>query len=110
MQRRGPSAFDEKVYDATRMIPRGRVSTYAIIGRIIGCRSPRAVGQALGRNPYGLEVPCHRVISSSLSLGGFGNEQDGPETKRKAKLLAAEGVTFDTDTKLADPQKLWTGL
>lgn len=109
MQTREPTAFENRVYDATSLIPKGFVSTYAIIGRIIGCRSAQAIGQALSRNPQGVEeVPCHRVIRSDLTLGGFGNQPDGPEVIRKSRLLAAEGVKFK-DFKLADMRHLWTG-
>lgn len=109
MQTREPTAFENRVYDATSLIPRGCVSTYAIIGKIIGCRSAQAVGQALSRCPYeGSEVPCHRVIRGDLTLGGFGSQMDGPEMKRKIRLLAAEGTVFK-DLKLVDPDRLWTG-
>lgn len=110
MQTRDPTAFEERVYDATRLIPKGRVTTYAILGRIVGCRSAQAVGQALGRCPWSAEVPCHRVIRSDLTLGGFGNELDGPEITRKTRQLAAEGVKFGKDGKLVDPKRLWEGL
>lgn len=104
---REPTAFENRVYDATRMIPRGRVSTYAVIGRIIGCRSAQAIGQALSRCPLS-DVPCHRVIRSDLTLGGYGNELDGPEVVRKTRRLAAEGVRFK-EGKLEDPERFWSG-
>ncbi len=109
MLTREPTAFEERVYDATRLIPKGCVSTYAVLGRIIGCRSAQAIGQALSRNPYAPEVPCHRVIRSDLTLGGFSSQLDGPEVARKARLLAAEGVTFDNTAKLTDPSRFWQG-
>ena len=108
MKTRAPTAFEERVYDAARLIPRGFVSTYAVLGRIIGCRSAQAIGQALSRNPYAPEVPCHRVIRTDLTLGGFSSQMDGPEVTRKARLLAAEGVVF-VDRKLADSARLWSG-
>ena len=108
MKPRDPTAFEERVYDAARMIPRGCVTTYAVIGRIIGCRSAQAIGQALSRNPYAPGVPCHRVIRSDLTLGGFSRQVDGPEIARKARLLAAEGVRF-VDGKLVDEARLWLG-
>ena len=107
MLEREPTAFENRVYDATRMIPRGRVSTYAVIGRIIGCRSAQAIGQAVSRCPSS-EVPCHRVIRSDLTLGGYGNELDGPEVTRKTRLLAAEGVRFK-EGNLEDPACFWSG-
>ena len=105
---RPPTAFEEKVYDATRSIPRGKVTTYGILGRIIGCRSAQAIGQALQRNPFAPDVPCHRVIRGDLSLGGFSGATSGAEVKRREDLLRREGVTFIND-KLASPDMLWEG-
>ena len=105
---RDPTAFELRVFDATSCIPRGKVATYATIGKIIGCRSAQAIGQALSRCPFGPEVPCHRVIRGDLTVGGFGGETLGPETKRKLKLLETEGVRF-VDGKLADERRVWNG-
>ena len=99
---RTATAFEEKVYDAVRMIPCGRVSTYRALGLAIGCGSSRAVGQALRRNPYAPEVPCHRVVRSDRSIGGFAGEEAGAEVERKKDLLEAEGVTFGDDGKVAE--------
>ena len=103
---RPPTAFEEKVYEATSCIPRGKVSTYRLIGKSIGCKSSQAIGQALRRNPRAPFVPCHRVISSTLTVGGFSGERSGSEIERKLKLLAAEGVHFDKDGKLADVNRV----
>lgn len=89
------TSFQSKVYDAVSRIPRGKVSTYAEVARAIGCRSPRAVGQALRRNPFAPDVPCHRVISASLRIGGFQGRADGPAIRKKLRLLKSEGVEFD---------------
>lgn len=102
------TAFEKRVYEAACLIPRGKVTTYAIIGKIIGCRSPRAIGQALRRNPNMPEVPCHRVISSDLSLGGYGGEREGHFLETKRRLLKSEGITF-IDDRLADINHLWNG-
>ncbi|MCK5801705.1 MAG: MGMT family protein, partial [Lentisphaeria bacterium] len=68
----------------------------------LGCRSFQAVGQALRRNPFAPEVPCHRVIASDLGIGGFGGETSGEKIRRKLDLLESEGVRFH-DGKLAEP-------
>ncbi len=102
---RPPTAFEERVYEATCQIPRGKVSTYGLIGRSIGCGSSQAVGQALRRNPRAPRVPCHRVIASSLTIGGFDGERDGAKITRKLKMLGAEGVRF-IDGRLADPERV----
>jgi methylated-DNA-[protein]-cysteine S-methyltransferase len=99
-----PTPFARQVYAALRKVPRGRVITYAALARAIGCRSPRAVGQALRANPLAPEVPCHRVIASDLSPGGFQGKKSGPTLTKKIHLLAAEGVHF-TDHRLTDPTR-----
>lgn len=86
------SPFAQKVYDLTRRVPRGRVTTYKAIAEKLGTRSYRAVGQALRCNPYAPVVPCHRVVASSGLLNGFNGSRADRELKRKTKLLTAEGV------------------
>ena len=78
--------------------------TYAALGRRIGCRSPRAIGQALRANPFAPEVPCHRVIASDLTIGGFTGRTSGPALTKKLRLLAAEGVVFKNG-RLSDPTR-----
>lgn len=64
--------FARKVYKATLTIPLGEVRTYKWVARKIGHpRAYRAVGQALKKNPYPLIIPCHRVVSSNLDIGGY---------------------------------------
>lgn len=84
--------FDEKVYDLCRKVPQGRVTTYSEIAHALGNRAYRAVGNALNKNPYSPEVPCHRVVSSDGTVGGFAH---GPEKKRS--MLEKEGISFEGD-------------
>ena len=98
--------FQSRVYEAVARIPAGRVATYAGLARTLGCGSARAVGQALRRNPFAPRVPCHRVIASDLTLGGFNGQRSGPELERKLRLLAAEGVEF-RGGRLADPRRVF---
>lgn len=98
--RAGCTPFQLAVYEAVRRIPAGSVSTYAAVAAAIGCKSPRAVGQALKANPFAPEVPCHRVISSALTLGGFQGSTGGEAVHRKRLLLAKEGVGFTEDGTL----------
>lgn len=84
------NSFQQKVYQATQKIPKGKVTTYKAVAEKIGTHAYRAVGQALGKNPIPLLVPCHRVIGSDRRLTGFGA---GIELKRK--ILEAEGVGFE---------------
>ncbi|MFA4945545.1 MAG: MGMT family protein [Lentisphaeria bacterium] len=103
----GITPFQRRVYAALSRIPRGQVATYAALARAVGCASPRAVGQALRRNPFAPTVPCHRIIAADLTLGGFNGHRAGPELERKRALLAAEGVRFDRHGRLAEPAQLF---
>jgi methylated-DNA-[protein]-cysteine S-methyltransferase len=80
------------------------VITYAALARRIGCRSPRAIGQAVRANPFAPHVPCHRVIASDLTIGGFTGHTSGPALTKKLRLLAAEGVIFKNG-RLFDPTR-----
>lgn len=82
--------FQRKVYLALLEVPRGETITYGELARRIGCRSAQAVGQALKRNPFAPEVPCHRVVASDGSLGGFHGQREGAMIERKRQLLADE--------------------
>lgn len=84
--------FAGKVYFLCSTIPQGKVSTYKEIAEQLGTKSYRAVGQALRCNPYAPIVPCHRVICSNGSLGGFKGKLNGKEIQKKIKLLEKEGV------------------
>jgi methylated-DNA-[protein]-cysteine S-methyltransferase len=94
--------FQQRVYDACSTIPAGKVSTYGELARYLNCRSARAIGQALRRNPFAPTVPCHRVVKSDRTLGGFSGHKTGPEIDRKRSLLTAEGVEFDSPDRVAD--------
>lgn len=85
--------FQRQVLLAALKIPRGSVATYGQIADRIGRpRAARAVGQALGRNPLPIIIPCHRVLASDGSLGGYSG-RDGVKTK--ARLLDLEGARYD---------------
>jgi O-6-methylguanine DNA methyltransferase len=80
-------SFTEKVYSACRRIPRGKVATYSGVARAIGKpESARAVGNALNKN-RSRSVPCHRVIRSDGSVGGFAHG-----TEKKIMMLRDEGI------------------
>jgi len=98
--------FQKKVYRFTKRIPMGRVTTYALLAGAIGCGSCRAVGQALKRNPFAPRVPCHRVISSDLTVGGFEGSSKGLSISRKKVLLRREGVYFRAG-RLADSDRIY---
>lgn len=82
------TAFQQAVWQALLTIAPGHVSSYGAIGRQIGRPAAvRAVGAAVGRNPLGIVVPCHRVLGSNGSLTGYAGGLD-----RKVALLRLEGV------------------
>ncbi|UKZ92432.1 uncharacterized protein TrAFT101_007387 [Trichoderma asperellum] len=90
--------FEKRVWTALCQIPRGRVTTYGLLSAYLGT-SPRAVGNALRRNPFAPEVPCHRVVATGGSLGGFKGswpkDGEGITITEKKKLLRGEGVKLD---------------
>jgi methylated-DNA-[protein]-cysteine S-methyltransferase len=82
--------FDRRVYVETRAIPPGETLTYGEIATRLGDPGlSRAVGQALGRNPFAIIVPCHRVLAAGGKSGGF-SAAGGVETKRR--MLEIEGA------------------
>ena len=85
------SEFEKKVWKEASKIPFGKTSSYRKIAEICGRpRAYRAVGNAMGKNPVLLLVPCHRILKSDGSLGGF---SAGLNLKRR--LLSLEGVNIN---------------
>ena len=79
--------FQREVWEITRLIPYGETRSYAWVAeQIKKPQAMRAVGQALGKNPLPIIVPCHRVVASDGGLGGFGG---GVELKRHLLRLEA---------------------
>jgi len=82
--------FHRKVYEIARSIPPGRTMTYGEIAKRLGMpHESREVGQALGRNPIAIIVPCHRVLGADGKMGGF-SASGGVATKRR--ILQIEGA------------------
>ena len=89
MKLRG-TKFQLKVWAYLRKIPRGSVKTYSQVAKAIGKPlAVRAVANAIAKNPYPPRIPCHRVIRSNGSLGGYSGK-GGLKTKKK--LLKKEGI------------------
>lgn len=80
--------FQKSVLILVKRIPKGKVTTYRDIALKLNTRAYRAVGQALKANPEPIRVPCHRVVCSDGSMGGY----RGKETKEKEGLLRKECV------------------
>jgi methylated-DNA-[protein]-cysteine S-methyltransferase len=104
------TAFEVAVWVAAQHIPKGKVTTvrpprcpaltrtpqYAALAKKVGKGGPRAVGNALRKNPYAPVVPCHRIVRSSRELGGFMGQTDDAcaQLCRKRALLEEEGVVL----------------
>lgn len=106
------SAFSQRVYALVKRVPKGKVTSYGVVAKALNS-SPRAVGQALKRNPYAPVVPCHRVIRQDMTLGGFNGvpqssggmyPQRHTTLGRKVRLLKEEGVCFNERGDLQDPK------
>ncbi|HEY2719759.1 MAG TPA: methylated-DNA--[protein]-cysteine S-methyltransferase [Solirubrobacteraceae bacterium] len=90
LDERGVDGFQRRVYGATREIEPGETASYGEIARAIGApEAAREVGAALGRNPYPVIVPCHRVLAADGTLHGF-SAPGGIATKRR--MLEIEGA------------------
>ena len=91
------SDFRRRVYRQLCRIPRGRVTTYGTIARMLGSpKASRAVGSAVATNPIPLAIPCHRVLPSTLTVGNYGMPGGRPTEGGYMKriLLEREGVEF----------------
>jgi len=82
----------QKTYALLKTVPKGRVTTYKALADALGSRAYRAIGQFMRTNPYAPQVPCHRVVASDGTIGGFMGETSGNNITKKISLLAREGV------------------
>ncbi len=97
MERIAP--FERRVYEIARSIPPGVTLSYGEIAARLGQPDAREVGRALGRNPFPLVVPCHRVVAADGKFGGF-SAAGGVATK--LRLLAIEGTLRSDEPTLFD--------
>lgn len=92
----GASAWDSAVLGGVRGVAWGSVTSYGRVARAIGrAGAARAAGGAVGRNPVGLLVPCHRVIAGDGTIGGYGGDWMGSRERLlaiKRELLDLEGI------------------
>ena len=97
---RGVSEFHQRIYAIARRIPPGQTRTYGEIAEELGDKGlSRAVGQAMGHNPFAPVVPCHRVLAAGNKPGGF-SANGGVVTK--LKMLAIEGAVVNHTPNLFD--------
>jgi methylated-DNA-[protein]-cysteine S-methyltransferase len=84
--------FQLKVWSYLKKIPKGKTKSYLEVAKAIGKPSAfRAVANAVGKNPFPPKIPCHRVIRSDGSMGGYSGKGG---IKKKKILLLSEGITF----------------
>jgi len=84
----------QKVFLLLTKIPPGKVTTYKEIARALNTKAYQAIGQIIKKNPNAPTVPCHRVIKSDGTLGGYGGKTKGEKVLLKKKLLKQEGIKF----------------
>lgn len=104
--------FRRRLYTTLLSVPRGQYTTYAAMAKHLGSVA-RAVGNGMRNNPFAPEVPCHRVLASDRSIGGFMGDwsRDGKNTEKqdlKVRLLQEEGVKFDSTGKVKGP--VWSAF
>lgn len=81
----------QKIMELIKKIPKGKVTTYKEIASFFDSKGYRAVGQALKKNQKPIEIPCHRIVKSDGSLGGYASKLNN---KQKELLLKKECVKF----------------
>lgn len=98
------TAYRKRLYAILLTVPIGRFTTYQAMSDYLNS-SARAVGNGMRNNPFAPDVPCHRVLASDRSIGGFGGSwgKDGQNAGKKIKLLQEEGVKFDSSGKAKGP-------
>ena len=84
--------FAERVYEQLKKVPKGKVTTYKALASSLGTRAYQAIGTCMKNNPYAPAVPCHRVVTTDGSIGGFKGKKSGKEITEKIALLKKEGV------------------
>jgi O-6-methylguanine DNA methyltransferase len=96
----GIPSFHRRVYEVARAIPSGETLSYGDVAARLGTPgAARAVGQALGRNPFAIVVPCHRVLAAGGKAGGF---SAGGGVTTKLRLLSIEGAQVNGSLALFD--------
>ena len=98
----------QRVYQLLRTVPRGRVTTYKALALAVNTQAYRAIGQAMHHNPDAPLIPCHRVVKSNGTLGGFMGQTSGKELERKKALLRSEGVKVSGNKIVNFAETLYT--
>lgn len=101
--------LQQKIYNLLKQVPPGKVTTYKALADAAGTKAYQAIGQFMRHNPYAymecddptMRIPCHRVVASDGTIGGFMGKRDGTEIARKIALLKSEGITV-TNNKVTN--------
>lgn len=97
-------SFKDKIYNLTRQVPKGKVTTYGLLAKLAGkSKAGRAVGVFMKINPDAPRTPCHRVVASDGNLTGYSGKGGIAEKK---KMLLKEGVCFK-GTRVDLSRSLW---
>jgi methylated-DNA-[protein]-cysteine S-methyltransferase len=99
--------MQQKTYELLNKVPSGRVTTYKALALALGTKAYRAIGQFMRHNPYAPSVPCHRVVASDGTIGGFMGKTRGPEIKKKIVMLTREGITIRNNRIIDFEQKTY---
>lgn len=84
--------LQEKTYKLLKKVPKGRVTTYKALAKAAGTKGYRAIGQFMKHNPYAPDVPCHRVVASDGTTGGYNGG-----IPKKIRMLKKEGITVKNE-------------
>ena len=102
--------FNQRIWELTKKVPKGKVTTYKILAEAAGTKAYRAVGNAMNKNPFGIlncrdknMVPCHRVVDSKGHLHGFAHG-----LKKKAELLKKEGIKIKNNKIIEFEKRLFS--
>jgi|SRR3989344_6699684 len=103
-------------YQLLRQVPPGRVTTYKALADALGTKAYRAIGQFMRTNPYAFEacpeprrrVPCHRVVASDGTIGGFMGKSRGAAIQKKIQMLRKEGIKIECGKILQFDHALFT--
>ncbi|MCX6791465.1 MAG: MGMT family protein [Candidatus Gottesmanbacteria bacterium] len=99
----------KRTYQLLKKVPRGRVTTYKALADALGTKAYHAIGQFMKHNPYSYpacpersrRVPCHRVVASDGTIGGFMGANCGGEIAKKIRMLRMEGIKI-TGKRITD--------
>ncbi|HPE68631.1 MAG TPA: MGMT family protein [Thermotogota bacterium] len=92
------------IYELVRMVPAGKVATYGLIAKLVGC-GPRQVGYAMFHIPHGTDIPWHRVVNAK----GEVSLKEEQSARYQLELLRAEGVPISEQGKIPLRECLWDG-